>query len=207
MWPGSEAGRDFSLQKIPDFIFVPCFPHQGTAGSPWAGIGQLQLLPSYSRSLIFLWKSGSCLCPVHKRSMLGMSNSGVPDLSHGKELPEAPRDVQDPHGAATGLDLGFLPPKLSIDLIRKIPGRESLSQALREAGKLDFGKPQSPLLKSLEFSVLDFLFPMQFSRQIPLFLFPAAQANPRNSQSRGRSPFFPMKNPWQMGFFQKAGRA
>lgn len=143
--------------------------------------------------------------------MLEMSNSVIPDLSHGKELPEAPRD-----GSPGGCDwLGFGIWDFSLQNSALILSRKSQAGnsrhklcARREAGKLGITgcwKASNTLLKNLEFSASDFLFPTRFSRQIPLFFFPATQANPWNSKSRGRSLFSHEKSMGD-GIFQKAGK-
>lgn len=113
----------------------------------------------------------------------------------------------DPQGAAIGLDLGFLPTKLSLDFIREIPGREFSSQALCQEGGRKIGN--NGMLESLEpppekpgiFSA-GFPFPNGFSRQIPLF-FSCPSGKSTEQQIPRKEPFFPMKNPWEAGFPKK----
>lgn len=209
--PAASLGGIFPSRKIPNGIFFPSFPQQGTAGSPWAEIGQLQLLPSDSRSLIFLWKSGSRLCPVRERLVLEMSNSVIPDLSHGKELPEAPRD-----GSPGGCDwLGFGIWDFSLQNSALILSGKSQAGnschklcARREAGKSGITgcwKASNPLLKSLEFSASDFLFPTRFSRQIPLFFFPPLRRIHRTANPE-EGALFSHEKSMGGGIFQKAGK-
>lgn len=117
--------------------------------------------------------------------MLEMSNSSIPDLSHGKKTsrdapdPEGERENNPTPGTGICLDLGFLqnpqiPTKLSLDFIQKIPDREFLSQPLcQEGGRKTRNNGiweklclLNPLPESLG---AGFPFPNDFSKQIPLF--------------------------------------
>lgn len=129
--------------------------------------------------------------------MLEMSNSSIPDLSHGKNTS---RDALDLEGgrennptpeAGIGLDLGFLqnhqiPTKLSLDFIQKIPDREFLSQPLcQERGRKNGNNGiwerlhlLNPIPENPGVFCIEFPFPSDFSKQIPPFSPPATQPNP-----------------------------
>lgn len=143
--------------------------------------------------------------------MLEMSNSSIPDLSHGKKTS---RDALNPGGgrensptpeAGIGLDLGFLHNPKFLQNSALILSRRSQTGnfchdlcARREAGKLGirgFGKGSVsciPFLKTPEVFSVGFPFPSDFSKRIPPFS-PPCYSKPNPLEERGKISLFPLK--------------